>query len=174
MCSTSPDWRSGHSSFGTKRSASATSAGGSSMCTLGPREKRPELDLAPASWRRRPTRGRSAADTAGDHQPRRKCGHTPTPARSDLASVTTSSRHILIWSSTGPGIPLDRLGRIFDRFETGVMSDGIGLGLNIVQLLVARMNGTVRCVARTGPGARFESRCRCRHLHTRSLRRRGR
>ena len=65
--------------------------------------------------------------------------------------------HILIWvEDTGPGIPLDRLGRIFDRFETGVMSDGIGLGLNIVQLLVARMNGTVRCVARTGPGARFE------------------
>ena len=65
--------------------------------------------------------------------------------------------HVLIWvEDTGPGIPLDRLGRIFDRFETGVMSDGIGLGLNIVQLLVARMNGTVRCVARTGPGARFE------------------
>ena len=63
----------------------------------------------------------------------------------------------LIWvEDTGPGIPLDRLERIFDRFETGVMGGGIGLGLNIVQLLVARMNGTVRCVARTGPGARFE------------------
>ena len=63
----------------------------------------------------------------------------------------------LIWvEDTGPGIPLDRLERIFDRFETGVMGEGIGLGLNIVQLLVSRMNGTVRCVARNGPGARFE------------------
>jgi two-component system OmpR family sensor kinase len=57
---------------------------------------------------------------------------------------------------TGPGIPPDRLTRIFDRFyrypPTG---DGAGLGLAIVQSIVRANGGTVHVASEPGRGAVF-------------------
>lgn len=60
---------------------------------------------------------------------------------------------------SGPGLPEDRLGFIFDRFERlGMESAGIegsGLGLAISRRLVEMMNGTIGVESRPGEGAEF-------------------
>jgi signal transduction histidine kinase len=52
----------------------------------------------------------------------------------------------------GPGLPADT--PIFDRFVTGGVSQGAGLGLAIARELAERMNGTLR-VSSDGEGAAF-------------------
>lgn len=62
---------------------------------------------------------------------------------------------------TGPGVPLEARGRIFEEFGHVDASDasrfgGAGLGLAVVSKLAAAMNGTVSVADRPdGPGARF-------------------
>ncbi|HEY7475955.1 MAG TPA: ATP-binding protein [Vicinamibacterales bacterium] len=64
---------------------------------------------------------------------------------------------------TGPGIPIDHLPHLFDRFykadasrsETTLPS-GSGLGLSIVQAIVVRHRATINASNRPEGGARFE------------------
>jgi two-component system, OmpR family, sensor kinase len=54
----------------------------------------------------------------------------------------------------GPGIPADRLERVFDRFGSGGDSaGGTGLGLAIVSSLVAAHGGSVGLDTAPGQGA---------------------
>jgi signal transduction histidine kinase/ActR/RegA family two-component response regulator len=61
---------------------------------------------------------------------------------------------------TGPGIPEDRCGRIFDEFErareqAGGHNEGLGLGLSIVRRYAALLGIEIRLVSRLGRGTRF-------------------
>jgi signal transduction histidine kinase len=59
-------------------------------------------------------------------------------------------------SDNGPGIPLDQLPHVFERFYqvTGVRT-GVGLGLAIAQEIVIAHNGLIEAASSPGEGARF-------------------
>jgi PAS domain S-box-containing protein len=67
----------------------------------------------------------------------------------------------LVIEDTGPGIPSEKLERIFERFYQ-VESDftgqvhGIGLGLALVKTAIEAMGGHVRASSQLGRGTRFE------------------
>lgn len=58
---------------------------------------------------------------------------------------------------SGAGIPSDRLGRVFERFETDSQPErrGIGLGLAIVKEIVELHNGEIRVESEVGHGSTF-------------------
>ena len=60
-------------------------------------------------------------------------------------------------SDTGRGIPAESLGHVFEMFRQvpGPGGDGVGLGLHIVQRLVAALDGTVTVTSEIGRGSRF-------------------
>jgi signal transduction histidine kinase/DNA-binding response OmpR family regulator len=63
---------------------------------------------------------------------------------------------------TGPGIPADRLGAIFEEFEQGGLraarGAGTGLGLAITRRIVERMDGRVHAESVPGQGSVFRVR----------------
>lgn len=62
-------------------------------------------------------------------------------------------------SDTGPGIPQDLAGRIFQPFfTTREKGEGLGLGLSISQGIVKEMSGDISVDAGAGPGAVFTVR----------------
>ncbi|MDQ3896955.1 MAG: ATP-binding protein [Actinomycetota bacterium] len=56
-------------------------------------------------------------------------------------------------SDAGPGIPAERLGRLFERFAPSADSRGSGLGLSIARDLVAAHGGSIRAANPPGGGA---------------------
>jgi signal transduction histidine kinase len=92
--------------------------------------------------------------------------HTPDGGRIRLqaaADAADGSRVAITIDDSGPGIPPDHVGRVFDRFyrvdsARDARSGGSGLGLSIVRAVVERHDGAVS--ASNGPlgGARFELR----------------
>jgi signal transduction histidine kinase len=54
----------------------------------------------------------------------------------------------------GRGIPADRLGRVFEAFESGSVR-GRGLGLTICRYLVESVGGRIRAASEVGVGTRF-------------------
>lgn len=86
--------------------------------------------------------------------------YTPAGGRIELAVEKTAQRAIFTISDTGIGIPADALPHIFDRFyrvdqsrshDTG----GAGLGLAIVEQIVAAHHGTIDAQSIVGKGATF-------------------
>ena len=90
--------------------------------------------------------------------------HTPEGGKITLAADCDPAGRIrLVVEDTGTGIPPEQLSRVFDRFykvdvsRTGTeIPSGSGLGLSIVQAIVARHGGTISAANATGGGARFE------------------
>jgi two-component system sensor histidine kinase BaeS len=89
--------------------------------------------------------------------------HTPEGGVVTLSAARSEGRVTIAVLDSGSGIPEEHLPHIFDRFykvdvsRTGTATpSGSGLGLSIVQAIVARHGGTV--TASNGPegGARFE------------------
>ncbi|WP_338811448.1 ATP-binding protein (plasmid) [Agrobacterium leguminum] len=80
------------------------------------------------------------------------------PSGSVTVSHCAMSDHIRIEvSDTGPGIPADRVARLFtpfDRLEAGISQEGTGLGLALSKHLVDAMGGTLGFSNREG-GATF-------------------
>lgn len=67
----------------------------------------------------------------------------------------------ILVEDNGPGIPEDKLTKIFDRFYTDrpegtAFGNNSGLGLSIVAQIISTHMGTVRATNRTPHGARFE------------------
>lgn len=91
--------------------------------------------------------------------------HTPAGGRVSVHVGLDADDVVIAVEDTGPGIPDEHLSRIFDRFykvdesRTGTaVPSGSGLGLSIVQAIVARHGGSVRASNVPGGGARFEMR----------------
>jgi len=62
-------------------------------------------------------------------------------------------------TDTGPGIPADRLSRIYLEFiGAGSPDDGAGLGLSLTRQLVVLMGGRVTVRSRLGEGTTFSLR----------------
>lgn len=84
--------------------------------------------------------------------------HTPDQGEVALSSSHTPEGTLLTVRDTGPGIPLEHLPLIFDRFYKADAArravSGSGLGLSIVKAIVERHGG--RITARNDGGAVFE------------------
>jgi two-component system, OmpR family, sensor histidine kinase MtrB len=72
-------------------------------------------------------------------------------------AVTVDRDHLrVVVDDAGPGIPVDKRDRVFERFaRNGSAAAGVGLGLAIVDRHVRWLGGTVRAEDRPGGGARF-------------------
>jgi signal transduction histidine kinase len=89
--------------------------------------------------------------------------HTPDGGRIELRAVPDGEQVRITVRDTGPGIPVEHLPHIFDRFykvdasrtATGTPS-GSGLGLSIVRAIVERHGGTIAASNAPGGGAQFE------------------
>ncbi|MCB2076221.1 MAG: CHASE2 domain-containing protein [Gammaproteobacteria bacterium] len=57
----------------------------------------------------------------------------------------------------GPGIEVEAVGKLFDRFHQGAggLPQGVGLGLAFARSVAERHRGTISCSARTGGGTCF-------------------
>jgi signal transduction histidine kinase/putative methionine-R-sulfoxide reductase with GAF domain len=62
---------------------------------------------------------------------------------------------ILRFSDTGPGIPEELEGKLFDPFVTYGKPNGTGLGLAIVKKIVDEHRGTIRVESKLGEGTTF-------------------
>ena len=89
--------------------------------------------------------------------------HTPPGGTVMVTASVMKSNVVLRVEDTGPGIPLEHLPHLFERFykvdqsRTGTdVPSGSGLGLSIVHAIVSRHGGTVSASNMPGGGARFE------------------
>jgi signal transduction histidine kinase len=89
--------------------------------------------------------------------------HTPDGGHVTVRARAVTGGVMLTVEDSGPGIPAEHLPRVFDRFykvdasRTGTtMPSGSGLGLSIVQTIVARHGGTVAASNVPNGGACFE------------------
>ena len=89
--------------------------------------------------------------------------HTPDGGRISLTAEPTPEGVRISVEDSGPGIPVEHLPRIFDRFykvdvsRTGTaLPSGSGLGLSIVQAIVRRHGGSIRAGNGAAGGARFD------------------
>jgi signal transduction histidine kinase len=76
----------------------------------------------------------------------------------DLQVNNTTSGSTLAVTDRGVGIPAERIGRLFQRFERGASSSssgGLGLGLYITREIVTGLGGTVSAESEPGAGATF-------------------
>ena len=62
---------------------------------------------------------------------------------------------VLTFSDTGPGIPAQMRGRLFELFASAGKSQGTGLGLAIVKRIVDEHGGRIECESEPGKGTAF-------------------
>lgn len=90
--------------------------------------------------------------------------YTPEPGEIRIATGTEGRWAVITVADSGIGIPAAEQERIFQIFEqvengTGVVGDGLGIGLALVKQLVELHDGQVRLVSSTpGEGSTFEAR----------------
>lgn len=88
-----------------------------------------------------------------------KCSERQCTPRDRIITMRTRSntRHVVAEVvDTGPGIPKDVLGRIFEPFfSTKEVGRGTGLGLSICYDIVTDYDGTIHAFSKPGHGARF-------------------
>jgi signal transduction histidine kinase len=79
----------------------------------------------------------------------------PDGGRLDVTARAEGAGVIIEVADTGPGIPPDRLERVFERFVKSGDSTGSGLGLSIARDLVEAHGGTITAANRPEGGAVF-------------------
>ena len=74
----------------------------------------------------------------------------------EISYETTPSETRISVSDTGRGIPEEKLGIIFERFEkTDAFIQGAGLGLPICRSIMEHMNGTIEVTSTVNKGSTF-------------------
>ena len=84
--------------------------------------------------------------------------YTPEGGHIDITVEATNGRYRLIVRDTGPGLPQEDIGRVFERFyrvDKSRSQPGTGLGLAIVKNLANVLGGTVTASNRDAGGAEF-------------------
>lgn len=88
--------------------------------------------------------------------------YTPSGGAVRVAVTAAAGRVTFSVADSGPGIPGEDLGRIFERFYQvdrargrSAEATGVGLGLAIVKEIVTRHGGTIRAESVVGIGTRF-------------------
>lgn len=85
--------------------------------------------------------------------------HTPAPGRVTVTAKSEEDGSVrLEVADTGPGIPADELGRVFERFYRGtgaLEQEGFGLGLPIAKRMVDVMRGEIGVSSQPGRGSTF-------------------
>ena len=84
--------------------------------------------------------------------------HGQPPIEISIADADGSGTIVVTVADSGPGIPADRLDRVFDRFYRGDearSAGGTGLGLAISRGLAIQHGGTLVAANRPGGGAVF-------------------
>jgi signal transduction histidine kinase len=87
--------------------------------------------------------------------------YTPAGGRVDIEARRDADAAVLRVRDTGPGIPADEIGRIFDRLfrgDTSRAERGLGLGLSLVKAVVEAHGGKVEVVSEPGRGSVFTVR----------------
>ena len=69
--------------------------------------------------------------------------HTPDGTNIRIIATSAGAGTRVQVADNGPGIPVDDLPRIFERFHTGDKTGGTGLGLSIANELASAMNGSL-------------------------------
>jgi len=82
--------------------------------------------------------------------------HTPKNGWVRISAERRENDCLLAVEDSGPGIPKDLRGKIFEPFVS-FRSNGTGLGLALVREIVEAHGGTIVCTQGT-IGARFEMR----------------
>jgi len=72
-----------------------------------------------------------------------------------VSASTTDETAVVRVADNGPGIPDDLKEQVFEQTETGLDSEGTGLGLYLVRTLIERYGGTVRVEDNDPRGAAF-------------------
>jgi signal transduction histidine kinase len=83
--------------------------------------------------------------------------HNIPGGRLDVLTYSAAGRATLTITNTGPVIPSGEIQRLFQPFQrrnaqAGAATDGVGLGLAIVQAIADAHNATLTAQARTGGG----------------------
>ena len=78
--------------------------------------------------------------------------HNLPDGRIEIATRTGSGQAVLSVANTGLAIPPARLPRLFQPFQRLGSTDGVGLGLSIVQAVADAHHATVTALARAGGG----------------------
>jgi len=91
--------------------------------------------------------------------------YTPPKTGITLAAAYEPAALIITVSDTGPGIPADSVGRLFEKFYRipGSKPGGTGLGLSITRAFVEIQGGTIEASNREKGGARFTIRLPVKH-----------
>jgi signal transduction histidine kinase len=89
--------------------------------------------------------------------------HTPEGGRVELGAELDDGHVVLTVRDSGPGIPVDHLPLVFDRFykvdpSRAHDTAGSGLGLSIVKAIVQRHGGTVTVSSAPERGSIFTIR----------------
>jgi signal transduction histidine kinase len=86
--------------------------------------------------------------------------HTPPEAVIGVRGMRVGDRVALVVADTGPGIPPEEQGRVFERFTRGTSASGSGpgLGLAIASTLAEGMGGAITLTSAEGAGSVFTLR----------------
>ena len=84
--------------------------------------------------------------------------YTPAGGRVAISAQKLDSFCRVDVADTGPGIPEEEQGAVFDRFYRGVgarTADGLGLGLYLAREILSKQGGYIKVASRPGEGCTF-------------------
>ena len=84
--------------------------------------------------------------------------YTPAGGRVTISAQMLDSFCRVDVADTGPGIPEEEQGAVFDRFYRGAgtrAADGLGLGLYLTREILSKQGGYIKVASRPGEGSTF-------------------